>query len=106
MRRRTFVGAMALSAALGVLASFGVASASTLEVDGGVLQTWDLSVDVPVVEVPNSVAPAMEDVPDASDDEPPTPPAADLTDTDTRPGDTELDVTGTETDLDSDGPGD
>lgn len=103
MRRRTIVSAMALSAALGVLASFGSASASTLDVHGGVLQTWLLPAGVPVVE-----APAMEDAPDASDDEPAAPPGADLTDsgTGTRPGDTELDGTGTETDLDSDGPGD
>lgn len=51
MRRRSFVGAMALSAALGVLASFGVASASTLEVDGGVLPTSP--TPAPALATPN-----------------------------------------------------
>lgn len=65
MRRRTLFGAIVLPAALGVLASFGVASASSLDVDGGVLQTW---------EIPSGLGPkdasSVECAPHASDHEP------------------------------------
>lgn len=65
MRRRTLFGAIVLPAALGVLASFGVASASSLEVDGGVAQVW---------EIPSGLGPEKASSVDDPDSAPTDPP--------------------------------
>lgn len=54
--RKSLVAGAALSAGLGVLASLGVASASTLKVDGGVLHYWELPAEVEQTPVPSAPA--------------------------------------------------
>lgn len=83
---KSLVAGVALSACLGVLASLGVASASTLEVDGGILHHWELPAEVQLASAPTPPAePATLQAPaalaesgsaDATSAEPtPTPPA-------------------------------
>jgi hypothetical protein len=61
--RKRLVGGLALSAVLGALASVGIASASTLEVDGGIIQHWQLPAEVDGLERLR----AEDDVPDDLD---------------------------------------
>lgn len=62
---KAIVGTMVLSAALGVLAACGVASASSLDVEGGVLQTWQFQA--PVEEHTVVIEPGLSDVPETGE---------------------------------------
>lgn len=69
-RARTAVLGALASSAIGVLVFVGQASASTLTVDGGVIQHWELPAQLDVPEPANEVVGPAEEVLDPPEDTP------------------------------------
>lgn len=87
MRPRTALGAVLLLSVGGFLGSWSAASAASLQVDGGVLQTWSLPVDLTTGPGPTAdeTVTTEEAAPPLGEDAPTAEPAGDVATTTSPP---------------------